>query len=347
MNHHTSLSETVRQNSKIIVVIPTLNEERTIVAVIASLAREKARLTNLQIIVADGGSADRTVTLAKEQGEIFPFVKVINNPKRLQSAAVNLVARQWRNEADVLVRCDAHAHYPERFVEQLLTTLINTGADSVVVPMDSIGRDCLEKAVAWVSDTPLGSGGSAHRGGKRSGLVDHGHHAAFRLSSFLDNGGYDETFSHNEDAEFDCRLNARGGKVFLDANIRLEYHPRSTFRSLARQYFNYGKGRSRTVRRHPHAMRLRQIVVPAHFVLTIVSLLVALIAGSWLALAWPLLYLAALTAMSLLLAFKHKSVCGLLAGSAAACMHFSWASGFFWGFINIREQRWLPMKTAA
>ena len=41
---------------------------------------------------------------------------------------------------------------------------------------------------------------------RKSGYVDHGHHAAFRAASFKAIGGYDETFSHNEDAEFDGAL---------------------------------------------------------------------------------------------------------------------------------------------
>lgn len=98
--------------------------------------------------------------------------------------------------------------------------------------MESVERTCLEKAVAWVSDTPLGSGVAAHRGGRSSGYVDHDHHAIFRLSKFVAAGGYNETFSHNEDAELDCRLGALGGRIFLDAGIRIEYYPRSTFGEL-------------------------------------------------------------------------------------------------------------------
>ena len=36
--------------------------------------------------------------------------------------------------------------------------------------------------------------------------ADHGHHALMRISAFRAVGGYDESFSHNEDAELDYRL---------------------------------------------------------------------------------------------------------------------------------------------
>jgi hypothetical protein len=37
--------------------------------------------------------------------------------------------------------------------------------------------------------------------------------AAFRMDTFRNCGGYDETFTHNEDAEFDCRQTRLGGRV--------------------------------------------------------------------------------------------------------------------------------------
>ena len=126
----------------------------------------------------------------------------------------------------------------------LLEALARTGADSVVVPMDAVGVGCFQRAVAWVVDTPLGSGGSAHRGGKRSGFVDHGHHAAFKAARFRELGGYDEAFSHNEDAEFDRRLADAGGRIWLDADIRIGYFPRATPGALWRQYWNYGRARA-------------------------------------------------------------------------------------------------------
>jgi len=320
----------------ILVVIPTLNEARTIDGVLDALSTDLPAGVTTTFVVADGGSTDGTV----ERVEARSGVTLLRNPRRIQSAAINLAARVHGNDADVLVRCDAHAVYPAGFVRRLVESLDRTGADAVVVPMDSVGHGCLQKATAWVSDTPVGSGGSAHRGGRRSGYVDHGHHAAFRMASFRRAGGYDETFTHNEDAELDCRQRAFGAKLWLDADIRLEYHPRATFGSLWRQYAGYGRGRSRTVRRHPGSMRARQLAVPVHLALSAVALVLAAW-QPWL-LLWPALYLAVLAAVSVGLAVKHRSACGLLAGPAAFTMHTAWAVGFFGGLLSVREKPWQP-----
>jgi len=330
--------------ARVLVVIPTLNEERHIERVLGGLLAEAGQVDDLHIVVADGGSSDGTVAAVEAMAQRHQAVTLIKNPARIQSAALNLAARRFGRRADVLVRCDAHAFYPPGFCARLVDTLTRTGADAVVVPLDSTGGDsCLQRAVAWVSNSPVGTGGSAHRAGRRSGFVDHGHHAAFRMDRFRGTGGYDETFTHNEDAEFDCRQRALGARVYLDADIRVGYHPRPTLAGLWRQYFLYGAGRSRTVRRHPGSLRLRQLAVPAHVILSLLALAVS--PALPLALAWPAFYLAVLGGTSLVMALRHRSVCGLLAGPAAAVMHTAWAFGFLSALVARREPAWRPETT--
>jgi succinoglycan biosynthesis protein ExoA len=319
--------------ARVVVAIPTFNEGRNIETVLKAIASEKSEVPDLEIVVVDGGSTDDTIAIARRFASEMPFVHVVSHPGEWISAAVNFVAAGWGTKADVMVRCDAHSNYPKRFVARLLETLQRTDAVSVVVPMDSVGRTCTEKAVAWVSDTLVGSGGSAHRGGKTSGFVDHGHHAAFRLSGFLGVRGYDEAFTCNEDAELDCRLRASGGKIYLDADIRIDYHPRGRFSSLWKQYYKYGRGRSLTIKRHAGSMRIRQIAVPGHIAVMLLSIVATAATGTWYYLAWPLLYGTILALTSMAVAARHRSLCGLLAGPAAFVMHTAWGLGFWRGLL--------------
>lgn len=259
----------------------------------------------------------------------------MDNPRRIQSAGVNRAVQKYGFNADVLVRCDAHAAYPLGFVRRLLETLDRTRADAVVVPMDSYGITCFQRAVAWVSNSRVGTGGSAHRGGTCGGFVDHGHHAAFRMPSFQRAGGYDETFTHNEDAELDCRQRALGSQIYLDTDIRVAYRPRATAGLLMRQYFAYGRGRSRTVRRHPNSVRARQLALPAH----VIILAIVLLFGAWkpVLLLWPAMYCAVLLLASISMAWSKRSMCGLLSGVAAGIMHLSWGTGFLAGLVQVRE----------
>ncbi len=313
------------QGEEVIAVIPTLNEAAHIEACVRSLLAGDDRLRAIDLVVADGGSHDGTQAIVRRLGAEFPNLRLLDNPGRLQSAAVNLAARTADGGRTILVRCDAHALYPDNYVMRVADALVQRGVASVVVPMDAAGTGCFQKANAWIVDTPLGSGGSAHRGGRVSGLVDHGHHAAFDLKTFLGLGGYDETFSHNEDAEYDVRLRRSGGRIFMDAGIRLTYFPRAGVAELARQYFNYGKGRARTLMKHGERPRLRQLLPPLTLVACAAGLAVAPV-WPW-ALILPCGYLAALVAASIGMAVKKRSPCGLLAGPASAIMHMSWSAG--------------------
>jgi len=323
-----------------LVVIPTLNEARHVEAVLARLREGLPADHGWRFVVADGGSDDGTVEIVQRLARADRRLHLLPNPGRLQSAGINLAVERFGADAAILVRCDAHAEYPPGYVGQLVASLEAHGADAVVVPMDSLGQSCVGRAIAWVSDTPVGSGGSAHRAGRRSGFVDHGHHAAFRMSSFRRAGGYDVSMMANEDAELDCRQRKLGSRIFLDAAIRIGYHPRDSLARLWRQYFSYGRGRSRTVRRHPESLRLRQFAVPAHIGLCVLALLASPWLP-WLAL-WPGAYLLALAGTSVALAVRHRSPCGLLGGPAAFVMHVSWAFGFAQGLLTVREMRWQP-----
>lgn len=331
----------MRLPASILVVIPTLNEAAHIETVIRQLVSGLPLSEAWTLVVADGGSSDGTPDIVRRMGEEFRGkVKLLHNQKKLQSAAVNLAVVTYGQGHELMVRCDAHASYPADFLVRVATSLLDQHADALVVPMDSTGDAPLQKAIAWASDTKVGSGGSAHRGGRQSGFVDHGHHAGFKLDRFRAAGGYDETFSHNEDAELDCRQRAIGSRIYLDSDIRIGYYPRSTLSALWRQYKNYGTGRSRTIRKHPDSWRLRQLAVPLHLVLCMISIAGCVLSPA--ALAWPLFYITALAFVSAQVAIERRSAAGLLAGPAAFVMHTSWAIGFFQGLVKFREKPWIP-----
>jgi succinoglycan biosynthesis protein ExoA len=308
------------------VAVPTLNESATIAAVISELLSGADDL-DLEIVVVDGGSADGTQALVSEMSEGDPRVRLLHNPGRIQSRGVNLVSRSADPRSKILVRADAHCAYPAGFVARVATTLATTGAQSVVVPLFTIGEDeTFQQSVAEAQNSKLGNGGAAHRGGwTPSGWVDHGHHAAFDLPTFLSLGGYDETFAVNEDAEYDVRLAKSGGRVWMERGAEINYYPRRTAASLARQYFRYGQGRSRTVFKHSIRPRLRQMAPLAIFWAMALSILLAPVS--------PLLAIPGAAYLAACLAYSLKTAKGSATGMfvALCCMHLSWGAGFSYG----------------
>jgi rSAM/selenodomain-associated transferase 2 len=62
------------------IIIPVRNEEQTIAGILRSLARQD-RISDCQVVVVDGGSADGTATIATA----FPFVELITAQTGLES----------------------------------------------------------------------------------------------------------------------------------------------------------------------------------------------------------------------------------------------------------------------
>src|SRR5262249_14985020 len=140
-------------------------------------------------------------------------------------------------------------------------------------------------------------------------------------------GGYDESFTHNEDAEFDVRFIKSGKKIWLCSDFCITYFPRKSFAALARQYFNHGSGRARTMFKHRSPPKVRQLLPVAALVGNLCSVTFGVGFG------WPfflpiLVYLGTCPAWSGLRARSERDPACLASGPAAMIMHHSWAAGF-------------------
>ncbi len=331
-NRGSGATETCVPAEKVLVAIPALNEASHIRECLESLLSDPW-IAGTRVVVADGGSTDDTCAIVTAMIADHAALSLIQNPARLQAAAINKIVRECSDQnTEFVIRCDAHAIYPQRYVARVAQALSDLPeAASIVTPMDAVGTGCFQRAAAWVADTPLGSGGSAHRGGQRSGWVDHGHHAGFRVDWFRRIGGYDESFSHNEDAEFDRRLTQAGGRIRLDADIRLDYSMRPTLLKLTKQYWFYGRGRARTVTKHRMRPRIRQLIPAVNFAVLALSLIATPVFP--LLLIFPAVYLVLLVAVSAIAAVRLRTLCGLWAGAALGAMHNAWGAGFLWQMI--------------
>lgn len=311
--------------ARILIVIPCLNEAPHLRALLDTL-RADPRAGEARIVVVDGGSTDGSQDIVRDIAQSDPRVELLHNPKRIQSAAVNLAVRQNPGAA-YLVRVDAHARYPADYVSRLVAACESEGVDAVTVSMraETSSNSCFQRANATAQNSVLGAGGSPHRNAGVRRLVDHGHHALFRMSVFTRAGGYNEDFTHNEDAELDARISAQGGRILLAPDILIGYFPRASARALWRQYFNFGRGRARMLLLHRQKPKPRQlapaIVAPA--------VLLALATPLTPIAALPaLIWLTACAAFGAFLGIKARSLCAAFAGAPAAIMHLAWSAGF-------------------
>lgn len=318
-------------SSRTLIIVPTLDEARHIGPLLDALLVE-AEALDARIVVADGGSSDGTPDIVARKAMTTPRIALIHNPRRIQSAALNLAVAGFGDGMDYLIRIDAHGSYPANYCRVLVAEAEERGVAGVVVPMTTVGHAAFQRAVATAQNSPIGTGGSAHRTGKQSGPVDHGHHALMRIDPFRAVGGYDESFRFNEDAELDYRLRLAGNVIWLTDRTGMTYYPRATMAGLFRQYFGYGGGRARNILKHRMRPRLRQM---APLAILPVVLLAGLSILHWAFLVPLTLWGIGCIALGMHAARKYDPQQDMplmfspLVGCAAMIMHLAWSSGFW------------------
>lgn len=231
------------------IAIPCFNEEKYIEACLDDVFAQDYPAASMEVLVGDGMSTDRTREILSRIAERHPDrLRVIENPRRLQAAAMNAMVQEARG--DIIVRLDVHCRYAPDYVRQCVSVLNETGAQNVGGAQRATPETWFQKALCAALDSPLAVGGAKYRDAESEGFVDTVFLGAFRRKVFDVVGGYDPNAITNEDAELNQRILAAGGRVYLSKKIVVHYFPRSSFRALAKQYFKYGKGRARTLLKH-------------------------------------------------------------------------------------------------
>ena len=99
---------------KLSVIVPIFNEERFIESCVTSLLKQDFPHEEMELLLVDGASTDRTPVLLAQLAKAHPdVIRVLQNPRRIQAAAMNLGAKAARGT--YLIRVDAHADYPSNY----------------------------------------------------------------------------------------------------------------------------------------------------------------------------------------------------------------------------------------
>lgn len=331
----TNMKSDVCKSVSSLIIIPCLNEEKHIGALLDKLGAELDHM-NAKIVVADGGSRDATRDIVAARSANDPRILLLDNPRRIQSAAINLAVATFGRDYEYLIRIDAHGDYPDDYCRQLVREAIRTQADSVVVAMETVGFGIFQKATAFAQNSKLGNGGSKHRQGAKGHWADHGHHALMRIAAYDAVRGYDETFSHNEDAELDYRLKKAGFGIWMTDKTRMIYYPRSSIATLFRQYIGYGRGRAKNILKHRSMPSVRQML-PLLVVPVFIGAFLAVL--NWAAVIPFSLWAVACVGYGFWMAVGQRNPYGPLAAVSAMIMHFAWSAGFWMELLKFRGRK--------
>ncbi|HOV06843.1 MAG TPA: glycosyltransferase, partial [Anaerolineaceae bacterium] len=108
---------------RISVIVPCLNEEKTIAELLSAILSQTISIEWLEVIIADGMSTDHTRERITAFSHAHPEldVRVVDNLQRTIPAALNQAIRA--STGQVIVRMDAHAIPAPDYIEKSLAAL--------------------------------------------------------------------------------------------------------------------------------------------------------------------------------------------------------------------------------
>jgi glycosyltransferase involved in cell wall biosynthesis len=308
-------SKTEFQNASF--VMPVRNEEQYLASAVESVMQQKAP-GNTELILAIAPSTDKTMQLAKELVEKYKNLRLIENPAGDTATGLNLAISQA--QCEVIVRVDAHSQLSPDYLASALTILSETGAANVGGRMRAEGDSPFQKAVAYGYNNRIGLGGGSFHVGGKAGEVESVYLGVFQKSWLEKVQGFDPKWVRGQDWELSQRIKASGGLVWFDPRLEVTYYPRSSWRALAKQFYQTGVWRGALTRKNPVGSSIRYWLPP--------MFLVAAVFGFPLGLYLLLVASVAATAKDLDSQVRLRLLLVL------PTMHFSWGLGFWVGLIR-------------
>ncbi|MBI5620667.1 glycosyltransferase [Candidatus Gottesmanbacteria bacterium] len=181
------------------IIIPTLNEEKFLPNLLDSIVRQTEK--PCEVIVADGGSNDRTVSVAGSYKKKLP-IRVVGCARPGVSLQRNKGASETKGEWLVFVDADSVLlpYCLSRLVDFIQTEkpkfVTSWGKPDSVVPQDSLST--------LLYNMVLEGGILFHK------QISPGPFTAIDRQMFITVGGYDESVEFGEDQQLSQRLADRG-----------------------------------------------------------------------------------------------------------------------------------------
>jgi len=225
------------KNTKVTVIVPTLNEIRSIGKCLSSIRNQTYK--NIELLIADGGSTDGTIEMAGKYGRVVHCGKT-GGP----GPARNIAARQAKG--DIVAFTDADTGVPWDWIKRIVYNFSSdprlVGVGGVLRPLDPRPLDRLMFKVNSDWFYRLTSAFGFHQLATPN--------CAYWKTDFLKIGGFDETLSMFEDTDLSIRM-SKVGRIKMDKNLYVYNSTRrikkegymGLFMRYLRVYFLYFSGK--------------------------------------------------------------------------------------------------------
>ena len=313
------------------VIVPIYQEEKYISKCIDSMLSQDYPKDDLEIILVDGMSKDRTREIVATYTAKYPFMRMIDNPKRIAPCAMNRGIKEAKG--DVIIRLDAHVYYPKNYFSLLVEKLNELpGAENVGALCDTlpVNDSITAQSIAAVLSSSFGMGNSHFRvGADKEMEVDTVPFGCFHRSIFDKVGLYDEELVRNQDDELNARIIKAGGKIYLIPQLVCEYYARDTAKKVYKMFYQYGVFKPLVNKKLGSPATVRQFF-PLFFVL---GLLVGPVVCLFLPVLWWAYFAVIMLWFILATSFSLKDSKNLKRILTQNWIYFVVHFGYGWGYI--------------
>lgn len=115
---------------KVVIQIPCLNEEATLPLVLETIPKQIDGVDEIEVLVIDDGSTDKTVEIAKAHG-VKHIIRHVGN-KGLARSFHDGMLYALEHGADILVNTDGDNQYPQAMIGELIKPILAGKADMVI-----------------------------------------------------------------------------------------------------------------------------------------------------------------------------------------------------------------------
>ena len=221
--------------AEVAVVVPVLDEEESLPALLADLAAQEPPVG--EIVVVDAGSTDGTPALLRAEQGRLAALRVVEAPGATPGRGRNVGIGAAR--AERIVTLDAGSRVDPRFVAAMAAAADDQRVAVGVSEPDA--RTAFERASGWFTlrafkpaDQPGLIAGELLPAG-RNGLC-------FTRAAWERAGGYPPELPWGEDKVFVRALRRAGLELVVVPEAVVRWRPRGSLRAIYRQYRNYGRG---------------------------------------------------------------------------------------------------------
>ena len=190
-------------------MIPVRNDAHGLRRCLDSISLNRRRSRAIEVIVVDNGSADESVTVARERG-----ARVVERPGVSVAALRNLGAALARGETLAFV--DADHEIAEDWADRVLDVLADPSVAATGAPyVAPVQANWVQQAYDHLRD---------HRPGQRDVRWLGSGNLVVRRAAFERIGGFDASLATCEDVDFCARLLRGGQRIVSDSRIVNVHH---------------------------------------------------------------------------------------------------------------------------